>query len=173
PFHSNRLFATEKTGKEERQKEAGNHHAIDTPQDTQTHTLSRHMASKYAFGQGLKELRFLFCQTSEHSAPVRYVLLDNFYRLPLRPTSQPWAHSDIFQAEKTQADCERRNFLTRSYPTMKKHNPHTPIMIREASGTEPTLYARFDFGKEKKVSLKGLDDKAIEQQVTQLAQSNI
>jgi len=26
---------------------------------------------------------------------------------------------------------------------MKKHNPHTPIMIREASGTEPTVYARF------------------------------
>ncbi|CBX93330.1 similar to NADH-ubiquinone oxidoreductase 105 kDa subunit [Plenodomus lingam JN3] len=94
------------------------------------------MASKYAFSQGLKELRFLFCQTSEHSAPVR-------------------------------------NFLTRTYPTMKKHNPHTPIMIREASGTEPTLYARFDFGKEKRVSLKGLDDKAIEQQVTQLAQSTI
>jgi hypothetical protein len=36
-----------------------------------------------------------------------------------------------------------RNFLLRSYPTMKKHNPHTPIMIREASGTEPTVYARF------------------------------
>jgi len=30
-----------------------------------------------------------------------------------------------------------------------------------------------DFGKEKKVSLQGLDDKAIEQQVTQLAQSKI
>lgn len=26
---------------------------------------------------------------------------------------------------------------------MKKHNPHTPIMIREASGTEPKVYARF------------------------------
>jgi hypothetical protein len=36
-----------------------------------------------------------------------------------------------------------RNFLTRTYPTMKKHNPHTPIMIREASGIEPTVYARF------------------------------
>jgi len=36
-----------------------------------------------------------------------------------------------------------RNFLMRSYPTLKKHNPHTPIMIREASGTAPTLYARF------------------------------
>jgi hypothetical protein len=30
------------------------------------------MATKYAFGQGLKELRFLFCQTSEHSAATRY-----------------------------------------------------------------------------------------------------
>ncbi|KAL6711345.1 hypothetical protein ACN47E_005876 [Coniothyrium glycines] len=93
------------------------------------------MASKYAFASGLKELRFLFCQTSEHSAPVR-------------------------------------NFLTRSYPTMKKHNPHTPIMIREASGTEPIVYARFDFGKEKKLPLKGLDDKAIESKVTELVSSS-
>jgi NADH dehydrogenase (ubiquinone) 1 alpha subcomplex subunit 2 len=84
-----------------------------------------------------------------------------------------------------------RNFLTRTYPTMKKHNPHTPIMIREASGIEPTVYARFgasvmperrdwqltnatvDFGKEKKLPLKGLDDKAIEQQVSDLVQSTI
>lgn len=74
---------------------------------------------------------------------------------------------------------------------MKKYNPHTPIMIREASGTEPTVYARFgapythrehifganvwhvDFGKEKKLPLKGLDDKAIEQQVTELVQSKV
>lgn len=31
------------------------------------------MASKYAFGKGLKELRFLFCQTSEPSAATRWV----------------------------------------------------------------------------------------------------
>ena len=30
------------------------------------------MATKYGFTQGLKELRFLFCQTSEHSAATRY-----------------------------------------------------------------------------------------------------
>jgi hypothetical protein len=30
------------------------------------------MASKYAFNAGLKELRFLFCQTSEASAATRY-----------------------------------------------------------------------------------------------------
>ncbi|KAH6618785.1 thioredoxin-like protein [Boeremia exigua] len=92
------------------------------------------MASKYAFSTGLKELRFLFCQTSEHSAATR-------------------------------------TFLQRSYPTMKKHNPHTPILIREASGFEPTLYARYNFGKEKKIQLKGLDDKSIEQKVSELVQA--
>lgn len=31
------------------------------------------MATKYAFTKTLKEVRFLFCQTSEHSAATRYV----------------------------------------------------------------------------------------------------
>lgn len=86
------------------------------------------------------------------------------------------------------AYCAYRTFLQRSYPTMKKHNPHTPILIREASGFEPTLFARYsacdstrytatstnkcvDYGKEKKIQLKGLDDKSIEQKVTELVQS--
>ncbi|KAF7197134.1 NADH-ubiquinone oxidoreductase 10.5 kDa subunit [Pseudocercospora fuligena] len=89
------------------------------------------MASKYAFTKGLKELRFLHCQTSEHSNAVR-------------------------------------SFLTRAYPTMKHHNPHTPIMIREALGIEPRVYARYEFGREKVADLKGLDDKAIEDKVTAL-----
>lgn len=36
-----------------------------------------------------------------------------------------------------------RSFLTRAYPTMKKNNPHTPIMLREAAGTQPRVYARY------------------------------
>lgn len=31
------------------------------------------MSAKYAFTQGLREVRFLFCQTAEHSAGVRLV----------------------------------------------------------------------------------------------------
>lgn len=31
------------------------------------------MSGKYAFTKTLKEVRFLHCQTSEHSAAVRYV----------------------------------------------------------------------------------------------------
>ena len=42
-----------------------------------------------------------------------------------------------------------RSFLTRAYPTMKKNNPYTPIMIREAMGIEPRVYARYEYGREK------------------------
>jgi NADH dehydrogenase (ubiquinone) 1 alpha subcomplex subunit 2 len=31
------------------------------------------MSGKYVFSKALKELRFLHCQTSEHSNAVRYV----------------------------------------------------------------------------------------------------
>jgi NADH dehydrogenase (ubiquinone) 1 alpha subcomplex subunit 2 len=36
-----------------------------------------------------------------------------------------------------------RSFLNRAYPTMKKNNPYVPILIREASGTQPTVFARY------------------------------
>lgn len=40
---------------------------------------------------------------------------------------------------------------------MKKNNPHTPIMIREALNIEPRVYARYEFGKEKMEDLKGTE----------------
>ncbi|KAJ5557073.1 hypothetical protein N7513_002665 [Penicillium frequentans] len=89
------------------------------------------MSGKYVFTKGLKELRFLFCQTSEQSAATR-------------------------------------TFLNRAYPTMKKHNPHTPILMREASGTVPRVFARYDFGKETQEALSGLSDAQIEDRITQL-----
>ncbi|KAH8153599.1 uncharacterized protein LAJ45_02412 [Morchella importuna] len=93
------------------------------------------MAARYAFTNQLKELRFLFCQTGEHSAAVR-------------------------------------SFLQKSYPVMKKHNPNTPILIREAMGIEPKVFARYEFGVEKQESLTGLTDKQIEEKITNLAKSS-
>ncbi|KAM0817555.1 hypothetical protein AB5N19_03361 [Seiridium cardinale] len=93
------------------------------------------MSSKYAFTKALKEVRFLFCQTGEHSAATR-------------------------------------SFLTRAYPTMKKNNPNTPILLREASGTLPKIYARYELGKEKSQSLDGLTDKQIEEAVTTLVKND-
>ncbi|KAL2269035.1 hypothetical protein VTJ83DRAFT_3881 [Remersonia thermophila] len=89
------------------------------------------MSGRYAFAKGLKELRFLFCQTGDHSAATR-------------------------------------SFLTRAYPIMKKNNPAIPILLREAQGTLPKVYARYEFGKEKSESLEGLSDKQIEDAVTKL-----
>jgi NADH dehydrogenase (ubiquinone) 1 alpha subcomplex subunit 2 len=89
------------------------------------------MATKYAFATGLRELRFLFCQTAEHSAAVR-------------------------------------SFITRAYPTMKKHNPEIPILVREAAGTLPRVFARYDLGRESSASLEGLSDQQIEDTITSL-----
>ncbi|KAM7209688.1 NADH-ubiquinone oxidoreductase [Naviculisporaceae sp. PSN 640] len=89
------------------------------------------MSGKYAFTKTLKEVRFLFCQTGEHSAATR-------------------------------------SFLTRAYPIMKKNNPTTPIMLREAAGTLPKVYARYEYGQEKSQTLEGLSDKQIEEAVTSL-----
>jgi len=38
---------------------------------------------------------------------------------------------------------------------MKKNNPATPIMLREAAGTLPKVYARYEYGVEKSESLQG------------------
>ncbi|KAK1758642.1 NADH dehydrogenase 1 alpha subcomplex subunit 2 [Echria macrotheca] len=92
------------------------------------------MSGRYAFAKGLKEVRFLFCQSGEPSAATR-------------------------------------NFLLRAYPIMKKNNPVTPILLREAQGTLPKVYARYEFGQEKSQSLEGLSDKQIEETVTSLVKN--
>ena len=113
------------------------------------------MSGKYVFVQNLKEVRFLLCQSSDHSAATRSIFLSSVITI----------HS---------TDCDR-SFLTRAYPTMKKNNPHTPIMIREALGVEPRVLARYgmqmlmgyslrihidiyllEFGKEKQELLSGI-----------------
>lgn len=61
-----------------------------------------------------------------------------------------------------------RNFLLKSYKNMKAASPATPILIREASGVEGGIVVRQDFGMEKKASLEGMDEKAVEKEVTSL-----
>jgi len=92
------------------------------------------MATKYAFTQGLRELRFHLSNSGQGSDACR-------------------------------------SFLRRAYPTMKHHNPSIPILIREASGVEPKVWARYGFGKEKSESLAGLSDKEVEDKVTTLVKS--
>lgn len=36
-----------------------------------------------------------------------------------------------------------RKFIENSYPELKKANPKLPILVRECSGVQPRLWARF------------------------------
>ncbi|KAK5944923.1 hypothetical protein PMZ80_002125 [Knufia obscura] len=92
------------------------------------------MATKYAFTQGLREVRFHLCPQGSGSDATR-------------------------------------TFLRRAYPTMKHHNPNTPILIREATGIEPKMWARYAGAKERQQSLAGLSDKEIEEKVTGMVKS--
>ncbi|KAM9226473.1 NADH dehydrogenase [ubiquinone] 1 alpha subcomplex subunit 2 [Leptosomus discolor] len=49
-----------------------------------------------------------------------------------------------------------RDFVEQHYVTLKKANPDFPILIRECSGVQPVLWARYEFGKEKMVPLNNL-----------------
>ncbi|NXH22106.1 NDUA2 dehydrogenase, partial [Bucco capensis] len=49
-----------------------------------------------------------------------------------------------------------RDFIEQHYVTLKKANPDFPILIRECSGVQPKLWARYEFGKERCVLLNNL-----------------
>ncbi|NXE02222.1 NDUA2 dehydrogenase, partial [Chaetorhynchus papuensis] len=49
-----------------------------------------------------------------------------------------------------------REFIEQYYVTLKKANPNFPILIRECSGVQPKLWARYEFGKEKSIPLNNL-----------------
>merc|ERR1712014_159919 len=81
-------------------------------------------------------------------------------------------HDSRRRTDTSSSHDANRSFLTRAYPTMKHHNPHTPILIREAMNIQPRVFARYEFGKEKMADLQGLDDKAIEDKVSGLVQAS-
>ncbi|XP_012687969.1 NADH dehydrogenase [ubiquinone] 1 alpha subcomplex subunit 2 [Clupea harengus] len=50
-----------------------------------------------------------------------------------------------------------RDFVEQHYVTLKKANPDFPILIRECSGVQPRLWARYGFGKENSVALDNMN----------------
>ncbi|KAG7465213.1 hypothetical protein MATL_G00173870 [Megalops atlanticus] len=50
-----------------------------------------------------------------------------------------------------------RDFVEHHYVSLKKANPDFPILIRECSGVQPKLWARYDFGKEQSVALENMN----------------
>ncbi|KAM4726671.1 NADH dehydrogenase [ubiquinone] 1 alpha subcomplex subunit 2 [Anableps anableps] len=64
-----------------------------------------------------------------------------------------------------------RDFVEQHYVTLKKANPDFPILIRECSGVQARLWARYDFGKERSVSVENISADQVAAALHTLAQS--
>ncbi|KAK9767800.1 hypothetical protein K7432_002081 [Basidiobolus ranarum] len=64
-----------------------------------------------------------------------------------------------------------REYVAKSYPSLKEANPKLPILIREANGSEARIFARYGLGEEKKLSVNNLPSGEIEKQLQTLVES--
>ncbi|AWO99729.1 putative NADH dehydrogenase [Scophthalmus maximus] len=64
-----------------------------------------------------------------------------------------------------------RDFVEQHYVTLKKSNPDFPILIRECSGVQARLWARYDFGKEGSVSVDNMSADQVATALHTLVQS--
>ncbi|CAJ1975195.1 unnamed protein product [Sphenostylis stenocarpa] len=64
----------------------------------------------------------------------------------------------FLMCQSSPASSSTRAFVERNYKELKTLNPKLPILIRECSGVEPQLWARYDLGVEKGIKLEGLSE---------------
>ena len=50
--------------------------------------------------------------------------------------------------QKSAASAGAREFVEKNYVPLKTANPQFPILVRECSGIQPKLWARFGYGRE-------------------------
>ncbi|GAB2218983.1 hypothetical protein Drorol1_Dr00006608 [Drosera rotundifolia] len=67
----------------------------------------------------------------------------------------------ILFCQTSPASSHTREFVEKNYKVLKTENPKLPILIREAHGVEPQLWARYDFGFEKGIRLEGMTEPQI------------
>ncbi|KAL6469630.1 hypothetical protein MHYP_G00207490 [Metynnis hypsauchen] len=63
----------------------------------------------------------------------------------------------IHFCQTSPASLGARQFVEQYYVPLKKANPEFPILIRECSGVQPKLWARYAFGKERCVALDNMN----------------
>ena len=55
--------------------------------------------------------------------------------------------------QKSAASAGAREFVEKHYVQLKTANPEFPILIRECSGIQPRVWARFGYGREESVEI--------------------
>ncbi|GLD67638.1 NADH dehydrogenase [ubiquinone] [Lates japonicus] len=64
-----------------------------------------------------------------------------------------------------------KDFVEQHYVSLKKANPDFPILIRECSGVQARLWARYDLGKESSVSVDNMSADQVATALQTLVQS--
>ncbi|QHN96624.1 NADH dehydrogenase [ubiquinone] 1 alpha subcomplex subunit [Arachis hypogaea] len=77
----------------------------------------------------------------------------------------------FLMCQSSPASSSARTFVEKNYKELKTLNPKLPILIRECSGAEPQLWARFDFGVEKGIKLEGLSEAQISKALEDLVKA--
>lgn len=77
----------------------------------------------------------------------------------------------IHLCQKSQSSQGVRDFLEKYYIGIKKENPKVPILVRECSGIQPKMYARYDHGKENSVQLNNMSEDSVLQAMEKLVTS--
>ncbi|XP_022647118.1 NADH dehydrogenase [ubiquinone] 1 alpha subcomplex subunit 2-like [Varroa jacobsoni] len=62
-----------------------------------------------------------------------------------------------------------RDFVEKFYVPLKENNPKFPILIRECSGVQPKVYARYAAGRETHVSVSRLNADQVMSAIEKLA----
>ncbi|KAK3100049.1 hypothetical protein FSP39_013928 [Pinctada imbricata] len=75
----------------------------------------------------------------------------------------------IHLCQKSAASKGARDFIENHYVKVKENNPSFPILIRECSGVQPKVYARYEFGKESSASLSDMNADQVTNTIQQLA----
>ncbi len=63
--------------------------------------------------------------------------------------------------QKSMASAGAREFVEKHYVPIKKSNPQFPILIRECSGIQPKLWARYGYGREESFDIANKSGKEI------------
>ncbi|XP_045897073.1 NADH dehydrogenase [ubiquinone] 1 alpha subcomplex subunit 2 isoform X2 [Micropterus dolomieu] len=64
-----------------------------------------------------------------------------------------------------------RDFVEQHYVSLKKSNPDFPILIRECSGVQARIWARYGFGKENSVLVDNMSADQVAKALQTLVQS--
>lgn len=98
------------------------------------------MAWRAQLSRNLKELRILFSPSSPSSSSTRFSLFDihSNFGIAIFIVSIMFSFSFVFVQISY-----GRAFIENNYKDLKTKNPKLPILIREATGIEPQLWARY------------------------------